>query len=861
MEQNGTQPAAVEAVLEGIDGESERVTLGDLFAELEKMGDRRGHYMPRIRPAGQFQLIATKAGEEPRLEVFALAKARQARAASLQQAGWKVQFKLSNRPSEESFLGGSVVALNDLIMNALDRVQKAEEKGASLATFGLRSETTVYKNKQGIEETHLVIAGAITPEIKQVLKEFGAGRWSSTQDQHGEAWRLKNYTPGLEKKVAKALLLTQNRKLIASEVFARDFLGTMAAVIHSRGSRARKIGRNDGGEVWQGFEKDALRAVTMAGRAVAGGTAKREMAQAMMKAMTGTDVSWQQYKEQHGPAPELRKESPGGYSMAMRQAWFDYEELVDAKRIDSATQPEAYKEGVSYMKEMLRNEEPAERIAGIIRGLAGLKYLSGVAPAVVNLTSMVTTVPAAMKAFGGIDLGKAPGLLIRGVNGYRKWAIHKKWGKGEGVTGEDEWLFNEIRRNGWDSALMNQEATGILQSSLRKGWSAVMDKAMVLFGVTEQINRGSTIAAVYYGLREQGMEREAALTKAKEVSDSAHGVYGKENLPAWARGSSAGAMVMRSFYVFKTFMHNYLQVLWEMGVDKRDAKAFAYMLLSPAIVAGPGALVGKGLLVLMAKAFASATMSAPPDDPEEAYYRWVDETFGWVPGRAARLGLSGLLGLNLKGSMAINILDMPTSTLDLLGAPAGIVEDVAGGAVSIARGDVMKGAEKIAPRVVAAPIRAAREHFEGVTDRTNKPVYWGNERLRANLYQSLLRGLAFNPAGVSEKTEQQWTDRQATLHAADTRNELYARVRRFMLAPAPDRDPEAWLAILDDIEAYNEKVAALDNPSISFISQASLKNAIRSVGRPPKRERIRAGERVSSPGPVDVKDFEDVEAE
>jgi N12 class adenine-specific DNA methylase len=859
LDQSGTNPAAVEAVLEGIDGTSEKVTLGDLFTELEKMGDRRGHYMPRIRPSGQYKLTATKAGEEPRLEVFAMETARRARAVTLKQGGWDVKFTLSNRPSEESFLGGNIVALNDLIMNALDRVQKAEEKGASLSTFGLKGERTVYKNKQGQDETHLVITGSITPEIKQVLKEFGAGRWSSTQDQHGEAWRLKDFTPGLEKKLAKALLLTQNRKLIASEVFARDFLGTMASVIHSRGSRARKIGRNDGWEVWQGFEKDAIRAVTQAGRAVAGGSAKREMAQAMMKAMTGTDISWAEYKAEHGPAPAERKVDPAAYQQAMRQAWFDYEDMVDERRIDSATQPNAFKEGGEYMREMLRNEEPAERIAGIIRGLAGFKYLSGVAPALVNLTSMVTTVPAAMKAFAGIDLSKAPGLLIRGSNGYLKWVMKRKFGKGAGVTEDEAWLYDSIRRNGWDEALMNQEATGILQSSLRKGWSTVMDKAMLLFGVTEQFNRGTTIAAVYFGLREQGMDRDAALAKAKEVSDTAHGVYGKTNLPAWARGSSAGAMAARSFYVFKTFMHNYLQVLWEMGADKKDAKAFAFMLLSPAIIAGPGALLGKGLLVMMAKAFAAVTMSAPPDDPEEAYYRWVDETFGWIPGRAARLGLSGLLGLNLKGSMAINITDMPTSPLDLLGAPAGIVEDVAGGAASIARGDVVKGVEKVSPRIVAGPIRAAREHFEGVTDRTNKPVYWGNERLRSSLYQSLLRGLAFNPAGVSEKTEQQWGERQATLHAADTRNEIYAQVRRFMLAPAPDRDPEAWLAILDEIEAYNEKVAALNNPSISYISQSSLKNAIRSVGRPPRRERIRAGERVTSPGPVDVEDFEEAE--
>ena len=57
---------------------------------------------------------------------------------------------------------------------------------------------------------------------------------------------------------------------------------------------------------------------------------------------------------------------------------------------------------------------------------------------------------------------------------------------------------------------------------------------------------------------------------------------------------------------------------------------------------------------------------------------------------------------------------------------AGVAVDVAGGVAAMAHGDLLKGAEKLAPRFAAGPLKAIREGTAGVTTASNQPVYYGN---------------------------------------------------------------------------------------------------------------------------------------
>ncbi|MBT3194651.1 MAG: PLxRFG domain-containing protein, partial [Verrucomicrobia bacterium] len=806
----------------------------DVFEALKQMGDRRGHYMPRIRKSGKYLLIATKAGVNPRLETFDTRIGRRIRGATLKRDGYKLTYQINKTPSEAAFLDANLVAMNDVVSNAMQRL---EQEAPTLESFDMRNQRVTYKRKtDGENEEHLVIIGPKRGTWTSLFEDFGGGFWDDEQNGLGEVWHFINAQPGTEAQIAKAMAAQKYGAVELTEAFARIFTQQVAAIIHSRGSRSRKIGRNEatGENVFLGFEEDALKAVTMAGKATAGGTAKRLMARDMMQIITGTDIDWKEFKNNF-ESDSLAEDDDVNIAA---EAWAAYQEQVNERRIDSATQPIAYKEGMSFMREMLRNEEPSERVFGTFKGIAGVKYLSGIAPGLVNMTALATTVPAAMKTYGNIPLRRTGGLLARGVKNYVNHYMHSRWGKGTAATGEDAWLFEQISRRGWDEAQKMMEAVGVLQNGMQRRWSRFVDLGLIVFSTTERINRGATLAAAYYGLREQGMGQEEALTQAKEISDKGHGVYGKENLPVMARGSSVGSQVARSFYMYKTFSHNYLQVLGEM-MGKKDAAAAMYMILSTGVLAGGGAMVVTPIAAALLKAAAAVIPGMePPDDPEEWVYRWVEKEMGAPAGRFARQGAAGLAGVNLKGSLSIGVMDLPTSIKDVLGAPYSLFEDLAYGVGDVLRGDVAKGAERIAPRVLAAPMRAVRESTEGVTSHSNQPLYYGNEKLRANWYEALLRSLSFNPAGISEKREKQWKERMVEKDYTGVRTDIYARMRRFVLSGGSKAD---WADILIDVERYNARVRSSSFESVPFITERVIKSQLKKMATPARREKIRAG--------------------
>ena len=812
-----------------------------LFQALSQMGDRRGHYMPRVRKSGQYGLIAKKEGEHPIRQFFVMQSQRKIEAAKLRQQGYSVEFELNERPAEDVYLDLSMMAMNDVLNNAMQRLGDMDQN-ISLSDFGLESKVVNYETKKDGTEKHLTIKTTDQQSFwADMFKAYGGRRYDDGKTGTGEVWHFVNPPKGFENELAQAMYAHEYGTRQPAIEFGNMMTKQVAEIIHSRGSRSRKIGRNEatGRDVWKGYEEDAFRAMTLAGKSTAGGTAKRQMAKEMMRIVTGTEKSWADFREEYlDTHPEIDEKD----WIQMKTVLKKYQDFVKEQRLDSATQPVAFKEANSFMREMLRNEEPIERVVGAIKGVAAFKHLSGIAPGVVNMTALLTTVPASMSHFGNINLKRVPQLLKRGMANYVKHYTHSRWGKGEGVRGEeDQWLFNEISRRGWDEALMNDEAIKSLQSSVQRGWGNVLEKSLIVFSTTERINRGSTIAAAYYGLMEKNpdMSRDEALKQAKEISDKGHGVYGKVNLPSWARGSNVGSQVGRAWYMYKTFSHNYLQVTGEM-IRQGDLKSAAFMLVSPAIVGGAGASILTPVLGAVVQGVFSALGLQPPDDPEEEFYLWAADTFGDPAGRFARTGVAGLAGMNLKGSLALDVTDLlPTKTSDLLGAPYSLFEDALKGGSSIARGDVVKGVETLLPRFAASPVRGIREATEGVTSKSNQPLFYGDERVKADWYDALLRSLSFNPAEISIKREKQWNERQVEDRYRDMRTDLYAQIRRFMLNGGGTK--AEWADILLDVEKYNARVRQSRFKSIPFVTESGIKSQITKMNTPLKREKIRAG--------------------
>jgi hypothetical protein len=800
----------------------------DIREVMKQMGDRRGYYMPRMRLGGRELLWAHKEGENPRLETFDNKGHRAARAATLRKEGYTVELTQSNTPSEDAFGGNDILAMNDLINNALERMKKNEN--LTFGRFGLEGRWIDYPLKSGKTEKHFTISGEKAKSQSELLKSFGGQFYE-------EAWHFKNIDEEFEKIILSAIAHNEGAVIVQTEAIGQALAEQMAVIIHSHGSRSHKIKRDNrtGKDVYLGFEEDIIKAVTLSGTSIAGGTAKRIMAKKMIEAFTGHDLKWNAYKNENLPAG--LKVGSKEYYDAMSKLWQSFEDEVKKRSIDSSKQPIAYREARAFMNDMLRNDEKLDRAFGFIKSAAALKYLSGFSSGIINLTSLATSVPAAIHGIGGVPASEIPGLLSMGASRYVKYVSQKKLGREITLSSEQKRLFDDITKRGWDADLQNQDLTEISATHGSKEWNAVVKYGLIVFSTTEQINRASTIAAAFNGMAKQHkgelseVQREAMLLKAKEISDKAHGVYGKINLPAWARGPSLAAHIGKSMYMYKNYMHNYYQLMWELGATGHK-KDVLWMMVAPAIIAG----VEANALSPILKPILAGIISGlgGPDDPEEALYQWLEEKFGMTAGRFARTGLAGgLLGINLKGSMAAGSFETPTME-DLGGVPLSFVKQLTGGIQNIARGNILRGIEDISPRPIATIAKSYRERTEGVTTKTGKPVFWGNQQLKPGGFDTAIRSLGFNPAGISEKRETQWSEKQIEAKYSEMRSDLYDKFRIVLSKDGANLD-----GVLAEIKAYNDRVISRGLDNVPLITRSSLRSVEKKMNVPEKRERTR----------------------
>ncbi|MBW2094199.1 MAG: DEAD/DEAH box helicase family protein [Deltaproteobacteria bacterium] len=198
----------------------------------------------------------------------------------------------------------------------------------------------------------------------------------------------------------------------AKVLFAKGLVEQVANIIKGRGVRMHMIRRVEatGTDVWEGYEEDPTTALAKYAQGLAGGESKKIMARDMLLHFTGTDISWGKFK-QDNPEAEYK----------------DYLKFVKDRGVDAVDQKNAFRDGKSYMAEMLRNDEAVDRLIGTIKGVAVLKYLGGrVSAPLVNLTALATSVPACMNGFGDIPLHKTLKYLGQAMDAYWEWRFEDK---------------------------------------------------------------------------------------------------------------------------------------------------------------------------------------------------------------------------------------------------------------------------------------------------------------------------------------------------------------------------------------------------------------------------------------------------
>ncbi len=821
------------------EGKKVEVNLSFILAQL---GDLKGSYFPRRREPGKYVLLARKEGDNPIREHFDIAIpfkkdtdfrlhipiSINRRLKELKGKGYAVTVEVSDSLPESVFLelAGKQVALEAILNQTITNLNK--DNTHTLKDLGIKSK---WKQSDDGTDTFTIYGdGVDAKRHPAILAELGGEYHYVSGAGHGyPSIVFKDAKEGIETKVKEYLFHYHLVNASSDALMGAAIANEVADIIKGRGARSAMIARNKatGKDVWKGYEEDPTIAFAKTALGIAGATAKGEMAQKLINIQTGRTESWADYQARIlNETGEKAK-----YSGWMRQC--------ENNRLDPAKQTNAYNDLNTYTKDMLRNDEQLDRVMGTLHGFAVLKFLAfKVSSAAINLSSLPTSVVATMNGEAKIPIKKTFGLIGRALNDYRKY----KFGKHQEL---DPWTVKALKyieAEGWDQQQFNKEAIGAIQSKFGAGYGRLIELGMVGFKVTEMMNRVSTILGTYEGLRKAHTgewntdAHETALAKGKEVSDYAHGDYSKGNQPMFTRGGGLGANVLKSSYVFQMYKHNYLLNMKRLGFEEKQYKALAWMALSPMILAGAGAGVATPLLAAAAKAFGIGG-----DDPEEEFYKWVEQEFGNTAQHYARSGIVGMggMGPSLSGSMDVSIPSLPKNIGELFGAPGGVAKDLKDAFAEFSKGNLWKSAEKALPTAFASPMKAYRESTEGLTTKKNTPIFYGPDQVKLELHEAAMRVLSFSPARITMIRERQWSEKQASSAMQDQLNGIYSKAKKLFLKPyASDADVAEIVAMMQE---YNETIMSDETLSATrtLLTWKRIMRGVRRSMTAPKSERNR----------------------
>ena len=697
---------------------------------IERMGQMRGFYAPRLRETGDYVVRGQRTGEDGAVERFRAHKEWRAGAeklrARMERAGWDME----------------LVAPVEKLPEATQGIIKALE-----------------------------LAKTVESAVNRVGEDVDAG------------------------------LVQELLETLADEVKARGF----------RAQSIRRTGRH--GDVVQGYFKDAMERYTRYAGATAYGLAKMEAAGKAAKALFGQD---------------------------------------GVAGIDIRKERDVYRLAVDYLAENLRNAEAGDRVFSLAKSVASLKYL-GLNPrsALVNLSSMATSVPAALHTYalegkgGWARIGRETARAMADYLGV----MTGKWGN---FTADEKRFLEGIRKESLDDPQFAREALSTYRDTAGKSWSWLMGKTLALFGATEQLNRGSTLLAAYRLARSAGADHETAVGRARETSDRAHGVYDRATQPAWTWGTSAGSRLGQSWYVYKKYGHNYLQLVHEL-FQKKDWQAAIFAL------AAPMALGGLGSQVLTSIVKALFVAGGSDDDPEKWLYDFIRRNMGDRGEELARFGLLGLVtGTDMSGSIG-TMIDTPDTVTDVLGPMGGMARDVLAGLGFFAAGQPGRGAEKILPTGLSKILQAARESSQGVSTSKNFPVVGPDgKRLMPTAGESAAKALGFRPAREATARARTSEAIEEEKRWSEKRDRIYSRFRAFTLAGGRDADERQ--SLVTAVADYNKGVADAGlSGRVSNITREALLRQTERVAEPTKREKARLGDKPGVAKPYAAVSGEDIE--
>jgi hypothetical protein len=290
----------------------------------------------------------------------------------------------------------------------------------------------------------------------------------------------------------------------------------------------------------------------------------------------------------------------------------------------------------------------------------------------------------------------------------------------------------------------------------------------------------------------------------KLINDTHYMVQGQSNAPRFLTGQSTIQKLSRLAYTFQSFQHQYwLSMLYNL---KKDGKLNADGMRTMAHSLGYLMLIG-GMTSLPLLGFVMDKLTEDNgNDVLSRLRKWLRSAGGKYLENFGTYGAAGLMGVNLSGSLSMNL---PIANESPFGVAQGLYQKGKQAIGYAGQGDWYRTAEAFAPEVLANPMKAMRMGMQTpltagiVTTPKGKIAYDEHGKpLTYDAYDMSMKLLGFSPLDATEALRVRHAADAIQQHYNEKRNKIYEVYR----VAKNQKDSNAMKDMMKSIREYNDEI-------------------------------------------------------
>jgi hypothetical protein len=317
----------------------------------------------------------------------------------------------------------------------------------------------------------------------------------------------------------------------------------------------------------------------------------------------------------------------------------------------------------------------------------------------------------------------------------------------------------------------------------------------------ELVNRLSTGLATYRLERSRGATHEQATAKAREMIELTQLTYDDTNAAYFMKAGHLGGW-NRIPMQFRKYQQGMVYLIVRNAKeaykgDPEAKRALAYMLVMQSLLAGArfGIPLAFPLSII-------ASMFGDDDDEkgdlETQFRNYLTDVLGETAATVFWKGLPTLIGLDISRNIGLGEVFNPLPMIrwsdvtdartgkegikellyQMAGAPVATMGDFLDAGQMAMHGDLQKATEKVLPKFLASPLKAARYMDEGMTTRNGKQVMDADE---FSAWELAYKALGFSPLTETQHYDAQNVKSATARAITERRNRLIAEYARTKL--------------------------------------------------------------------------------